>query len=223
MKEVALSPKAFPDLDARAALARGRGRQQLLDKARAKLKRAVENGALHAALYPGRTFGAQFDPECLRRVAAVLCAHAPASGIVACPEGPSTMFLGALLTEAWRTHGWRLRGLVVRWPDSRAPGLKLVAGPATSPAERALLFALVADSGQSLVAAARRLESERSLTIGRVISLLAFAPLAEEMRQAGFRFLEVHRINGELAGTVRPGPAPDAREDLGYAPKGKNP
>jgi len=185
-------PKSSPDSPARFAARRA------LAAARARLRALVSSGwATAATLYPGRTAGVHFDRECLRRVGKLLAMLTTKERIIACPEGPATHFLAA--ATILDGGGRRIRGLVVGWPDKARPGAARITGPPTRPGERVLLFALVADTGASLVRAAEALRTERKLAVRRVVGLLAYAPAEEEFRKAGLNFLTVHRLNGELA------------------------
>jgi len=170
--------------------------ERLLCSARARIRLLVESGALYAATYPGNSRGIQFDRECLRRVGRLLAALTTGAKLVACPEGPAGHFLAAAIMQA--KGPMPLRGLVVRFADKARPTAHRVLGPPTRPGEKVLLFAVVADSGQSLVQAAEVLREERKLDVRRVVALLGFAPAEEEMRKAGLHFLTVHRLNGEL-------------------------
>ena len=171
--------------------------ERLLACARARV-RLLASGptVIYAALYPGNSCGIQFDRECLRRVGRLLAALTTSAKLIACPEGPSGHFLAAAIMQA--KGPMPLRGLLVRFPDKARPTAHRVLGPPTRPGEKALLFTVVADSGQSLVRAAEMLREERKLNVRRVVALLGFAPAEEELRKAGLHFLTVHRLNGEL-------------------------
>jgi len=185
-------PQSPPDSPARSAA------MKALAAARARLRALVSSGwATAATIYPGRTAGVHFDRECLRRVGKLLAMLAGKERIIACPEGPATHFLAA--ATILDGGGRRIRGLVVGWPDKARPNAARIVGPPTRPGERVLLFALVADTGASLVRAAEALRAERRLNPRWIVGLLAYAPAEEELRKAGLNFLTVHRLNGDLA------------------------